>query len=83
VRPHYDERGRHSYTTRRDLTLERVEETDDVVIASLCLEGEGTSSGVRVQMHVHLVGTFREGRLVRRQVFRTLDEALEAVGLWE
>jgi ketosteroid isomerase-like protein len=64
--------------------LERVKETDEnTVIASLCFEGEGTSSGVRVPMHVHLVGTFRDGKVVRRQVFLTLAEALEAVGLSE
>jgi ketosteroid isomerase-like protein len=63
--------------------IERVKETDDTVIASLCFEGEGASSGVRVPMHVHLVGTFRGGKVVRRQVFLTLAEALEAVGLSE
>jgi ketosteroid isomerase-like protein len=63
--------------------LEGVKEADDAVIASVCFEGEGRSSGVRVQMHVHLVLTFREGKAVRRQVFLTLAEALEAVGLRE
>lgn len=63
--------------------LEGLTEADDTVIASLRLEGEGTSSGVRVQMHVHLVGTFRDGKVVRRQVFQTLAEALEAVGRQE
>jgi ketosteroid isomerase-like protein len=61
--------------------LERVKETGDTVIASVCFEGEGTGSGARVQMHVHLVVTFRDGKVVRRQVFLTLAEALEAVGL--
>jgi ketosteroid isomerase-like protein len=51
------------------------------VIASVRLEGEGRSSGVRVPMHVHMVGTFRHGKVVRRQVFQTLAEALEAAGL--
>ena len=54
-----------------------------MVIASVCFEGEGRSSGVRVPMLVHIVGTFRGGKLVRRQVFLTLAEALEAVGLSE
>jgi ketosteroid isomerase-like protein len=63
--------------------LEGVRETDDMVIASVRFEGEGRSSGVRVPMHVHLVGTFRDGKIVRRQVFLTLAEALEAVGLSE
>jgi ketosteroid isomerase-like protein len=34
-------------------------------------------------MHVHLVDTFRDGKVVRRQVFLTHAEALEAVGLRE
>jgi ketosteroid isomerase-like protein len=63
--------------------LDEVKETDDTVIASLCFEGEGTSSGVRVPMHVHLVFTFRDGKVVRRQVFLTLAEALAAAGLDE
>ena len=49
------------------------------MILSVRLEGEGTSSGVRVQMHVHMVATFRHGKVVRGQVFPTLAEALEAV----
>jgi ketosteroid isomerase-like protein len=61
--------------------LEGVKETDDTVIASVRFEGEGRSSGVRIPMHVDLVGSFRNGKLVRRQVFLTLAEALEAVGL--
>jgi ketosteroid isomerase-like protein len=63
--------------------LEGVKETNDTVIASVHFEGEGRSSGVRVPMHVHIVGTFRDGKMVRRQVFLTLAEALEAVGLSE
>jgi ketosteroid isomerase-like protein len=63
--------------------LEGVKETDDMVIASVCFEGEGRSSGARVPMHVHMVATFRDGKVVRRQVFLTLAEALEAVGLSE
>ena len=54
-----------------------------MVIASVRFEGEGRSSGVRVLMHVHMVGTFRDGKVVRRQVFLTLAEALEAAGLPE
>jgi ketosteroid isomerase-like protein len=63
--------------------LEGVEEFDDTVIASVRFEGVGRSSGVRVPMHVHIVGTVRDGKVVRRQVFLTLVEALEAAGLRE
>jgi ketosteroid isomerase-like protein len=60
--------------------LEGVKETDDAVIASVRFEGQGRSSGVRVPMQVHIVVTFRTGKVVRRQVFLTLAEALEGVG---
>ena len=63
--------------------IERIEEADDAVLASVVIEGEGSSSGARVQMHVCLVLTFRAGKLARREVFETLAEALEAVGLRE
>jgi ketosteroid isomerase-like protein len=63
--------------------VEEVKEAGDTVIASIRFEGEGRSSGARVPMVVHIVGTFRDGKLVRRQVFLTLAEALEAAGLRE
>ena len=63
--------------------LEGVKDADDTVIASVRFEGEGRISGVRVPMHVHIVGTFRDGKIVRRQVFLTLAEALAAAGLRE
>jgi ketosteroid isomerase-like protein len=55
----------------------------NIVIASVRFQGEGRSSRARVPMHVHMVGTFRDGKLVRRQVFLTLAKALEAAGLRE
>jgi ketosteroid isomerase-like protein len=63
--------------------LEAVEEAHDAVIASVRFEGVGRSSGARVPMHVHIVGTLRDGKVVRRQVFLTRAEALGAVGLSE
>jgi ketosteroid isomerase-like protein len=63
--------------------IEWIEEADDAVLASVVIEGEGSSSGVRVQMHVCLVLTFRAGKLARREVFETVAEAREAVGLRE
>jgi hypothetical protein len=58
-------------------------EAGDAVIASTRISGAGQSSGVEVQMHVQLVVTFREGKVARRQVFQTRQQALEAVGLRE
>jgi ketosteroid isomerase-like protein len=63
-----------------EVRFEGLKEADDAVIASIRIEGEGMSSGLRVQMHPHLVFTFRDGKVVRRQVFQKLAKALEAVG---
>jgi ketosteroid isomerase-like protein len=60
-----------------------LKEADDTVIASVRVAGEGKSSGLRVQMHLHMVVTFRHGKVVRWQVFQTLAEALAAAGLRE
>jgi ketosteroid isomerase-like protein len=54
-------------------------EAGDAVIAATRIEGEGRSSRVRVQMSVHLVLTFKDGKVVRRQVFQSGGEALEAL----
>lgn len=53
------------------------------MIVSTHVRAEGRSSGVEVQMHVYQVATFREDKAVRRQVFQTREEALEAVRLRE
>ena len=63
--------------------VEGFSEAGDAVIASTRVQGEGRSSRVEVQMHVHLVVTFEEGLVVRRQVFQRRKEALEAVRLRE
>jgi ketosteroid isomerase-like protein len=63
--------------------IEGVSEAGDAVIVSTRVRAEGRSSGVEVQMHVYQVVTFREDKAARRQVFRTRQEALEAVGLSE
>jgi ketosteroid isomerase-like protein len=60
--------------------LAGLREVDDAVLVSVLLEGEGASSGVRVRMDVHMVATFRDDKVVRRQVFPSLAEALEAAG---
>jgi ketosteroid isomerase-like protein len=63
--------------------VEELCEAGDAVIVPTLIWGEGRSSGAAVQMRVHQVVTFRVGKIVRRQVFQTLGEALEAVGLSE
>ncbi len=62
---------------------EALEEADDTLVASVRVQGEGSSSGARVEMLVYLVVACRNGKVVRRQVFQRLPEALEAAGLLE
>jgi ketosteroid isomerase-like protein len=61
--------------------VEGFTEAGDAVIASTRIWDAGQSSGVEVQMHVQLVVTFREGKVARRQVFQTRQQALKAVEL--
>jgi len=63
--------------------VEGFSEAGDAVIVATHVRGEGRSSGIEVDMHVHLVVTFREDKVARRQVFQRREEALEAVGLRE
>jgi ketosteroid isomerase-like protein len=63
--------------------VEGFTEVGDAVIASTRISGAGQSSGVEVQMYVQIVVTFREGKVARRQVFQTRQQALEAVALRE
>jgi ketosteroid isomerase-like protein len=63
--------------------VEALASAGDAVVASVTTRGEGRTSGVEVQMSFHLVFTFREGKVVRRQVFHRRDAALDAVGLSE
>jgi ketosteroid isomerase-like protein len=63
--------------------IEGLTEAGDTVIVAARFEAEGKRSGVPVELAVHLVFTFKQGKVVRRQVFQTRGEALEAVGLRE
>jgi ketosteroid isomerase-like protein len=51
------------------------------VVVIIHLSGKGRESGVEVEMSAGQVWTVRDGALVRMEMFRTPEEALEAAGL--
>ena len=51
------------------------------VVVAVRLSGRGRESGVELEMHVAHLWTVRDGKVVRGDVYRTADEALEAA--WE
>jgi ketosteroid isomerase-like protein len=65
------------------LDLERCEAVGDRhVLAALRVGGEGVGSGVEVESPVFLqLLEYRDGALVRAEMFRTEAEALQAAGL--
>jgi ketosteroid isomerase-like protein len=63
--------------------VERLIDAGDTVISYVRQQARGKQSGLPVEVHVANAFTFGNGRLVRWQMFATLDEALDAVGLSE
>jgi ketosteroid isomerase-like protein len=56
---------------------------DDGVFTEVVITGRGKGSGAPVVQHVWNVFSFADGKITRRQVFWTREEALEAAGLGE
>ena len=56
----------------------RLEEIGDTVVIQIRLKGRGRESGAEVDMTVCNVFTFRDGRIVRRQLWHEWDDALIA-----
>jgi ketosteroid isomerase-like protein len=71
-----------SWEEFRATPSELIDAGDDVVIATE-VEARGAGSGMDVNMRVHQVWTFREGKLTRRRYFLNRDDDLEAAGLRE
>jgi len=64
-----------------DLQPERFWEAGDRVVVALHERGIATRSGIPFDDHYAHVWTFLSGLVVRVQVFRNQEEALEAAGL--
>jgi ketosteroid isomerase-like protein len=62
---------------------ELTELADDRVFTEVVLTGRGKGSGVPVELRFWMVVWFAEGKIARRQVSWTRDDALEAAGLRE
>jgi ketosteroid isomerase-like protein len=62
---------------------EVIDANDDQVILVTRQRGRGKGSGVEVAGEVAFVSTFRDGKMIRIEMFQSLQEALEAAGLRE
>ena len=59
---------------------EHLEDMGDHVIATVTRRARGRTSGVDVKLHVTLVWTISEAKVVQVVWFRTRDEVLEHIG---
>jgi uncharacterized protein len=56
-------------------------DTGEAVVVPVRISGRGKASGVSLEMHLVHVWTFHSsGKIMRSQVYRTVDEALAAAG---
>ena len=60
-----------------------IEVDEDRFIAAISFGGRARHTGIPVELHPFHVFNLRDGRILRWQVFRTRQEALEAAGLSE
>jgi ketosteroid isomerase-like protein len=66
-----------------ELQPERYWEADNQVVVALHERGTAVRSGISFEDHYAHVWTFLDGLVVRVEVFRNQEEALEAAGLSE
>ncbi len=65
------------------IDVEQLIDGGDVVVGDTRQHGRGKQSGVPVDIRVVNAFTLRDRKVVRWEMYATLDEALEAVGLRE
>jgi hypothetical protein len=70
-------------TARPAAEIEDIIERDERVFVGLLLAARGRASGVETELRTWNVFWFMDGKIRKRQVFWTQDEALEAAGLSE
>lgn len=63
--------------------VEDLIDAGDQVVSVLTTHARGKASGVAVELHMAVVWTFRQGKIVRVALFANRAEALEAAGLSE
>ena len=62
---------------------EFIEVDEDRFIAGIAFGGQARHTAIPVELHPFHVFTLRDGRILRWQIFRTRQEALEALGMAE
>ncbi|MCA1843399.1 MAG: nuclear transport factor 2 family protein [Actinobacteria bacterium] len=67
---------------RAEIT-QMIDADDDQVVWVARHRGRGHGSGIEVENEIAYLSTFRAGKMIRWEMFLTLPEALEAVGLRE
>jgi ketosteroid isomerase-like protein len=66
-----------------ELEVEDYFDAGERVVAIVNQRGRSKATGVPVDMRFAQVWTFRDGQAIRMQMYASVDEALEAVGLSE
>jgi ketosteroid isomerase-like protein len=68
-----------------DYRVEAEEFTDagDAVVVSVRISGRGKGSGIKQEARLAHLWVIRDGKAIRGEVYRTIQEALEAAGLPE
>jgi uncharacterized protein len=62
---------------------ELIDAGGDQVVSVVTRRGRGRASGAEVELHVALLWTLRDGKVVRVRWFPTREQALQAAGLTE
>jgi ketosteroid isomerase-like protein len=66
-----------------DWEIEEVRDQDDLVVSRTRVTGRGRGSGLRLDMRIGQIWTFREGKVIRYEALPSWGQALEAAGLNE
>ena len=74
---YYEEFGQQTFQAQRFL------DSGDQVVVIVRYSARGTSSGAAVEMKQGHLHTFRDGKIVKWEIYFNPQEALEAAGLRE
>jgi uncharacterized protein len=66
-----------------DWEIEEIREQDDLVVTHTRVTGRGRGSGLKLDMRIGQIWTFRDGKVVRYEALPTWEQALAAAGLSE
>jgi uncharacterized protein len=63
--------------------VEEFIEAGDAVLVPVRISGRGRASGAEMEVRLVHLWVFRDAKVIRGEVYRSTDEALEAIGLSE